>query len=185
MNFVALDFETANNKRSSVCAIGLVVVENGKIVKKMYELIKPSDMQFNWHNINVHGINPEDVETKQEFDFHWDTIYNYLKEGQLIAHNASFDVGVLRAVLAEYNITIPDIKYTCSVQISKKTWEGWGSYSLDNVAQNLGFSFKHHHALEDAEMCANVVLEAAKELNVNSIEELNSKLKIKTKNLIK
>jgi len=185
MNFVALDFETANNKRASVCAIGLVVVKNGKIVDKMYELIKPYEMDFNWRNIQVHGINPEDVEDKQEFNNHWDRIYNYLKKGQLIAHNASFDVSVLRAVLNEYNIPIPNIKYTCSLQISKKTWEGWGSYSLDNVARNLGFSFKHHHALEDAEMCANVVLEAAKELNINSIEELNSNLKIKTKNLIK
>ncbi len=185
MNFVSLDFETANNKRSSVCAIGLVVVENGKIVDKMYELIKPSEMEFNWRNIQVHGINPEDVEDKQEFDYHWDTIYNYLKKGQLIAHNAGFDVGVLRAVLGEYNIPIPDLKYACSVQISKRTWEGWGSYSLDNVARNLGFSFKHHHALEDAEMCANIMFEAAKELNINTIEELNSKLNIIPKNLIK
>ena len=31
-NFAAIDFETSNNKRSSVCSVGLVIVREGKIV---------------------------------------------------------------------------------------------------------------------------------------------------------
>ncbi len=185
MNFVAIDFETANNDPASVCALGIVVVENGKITEKRYKLIRPNNMKFNWHNIRVHGIKPKDVENEPEFYRYWKSIKSYLKKGQIIAHNAAFDTAVLRAVLSKYNIEIPDFKYTCSVQIARRTWKGWKSYSLNSVADQLGFTFKHHHALEDSEMCANVVLEASKELNVKSIEELNTCLEIFPKHLIK
>ena len=40
-DFTAIDFETANNEKSSVCSIGIVIVRNGEIVEKFYSLIKP------------------------------------------------------------------------------------------------------------------------------------------------
>jgi DNA polymerase III subunit epsilon len=65
MDFVALDFETANENRDSACALGLVVVENNEIVKKDYWLIRPKELYFNPFNISIHGITPDDVKDKQ------------------------------------------------------------------------------------------------------------------------
>lgn len=173
MNFVAIDFETANYNPASACAMGIVVVENGKITDERYRLIRPFDMTFSWRNIQVHGIRPEDVENEPEFYRYWKSIRSYLSRGQIIAHNAAFDTKVLKSVLELYNLEIPDFEYQCSVKIARRTWQGWRSYSLDNVARKLGFTFKHHHALEDSQMCANVVLAAAQELGINSMQDLN------------
>ena len=45
-DFAAIDFETANGKRTSVCSVGVVIVRNGKIVKKIYRLIRPCPNRY-------------------------------------------------------------------------------------------------------------------------------------------
>ena len=40
-NFAAIDFETANGRRSSVCSVGVVIVRGGQIVDRFYSLIRP------------------------------------------------------------------------------------------------------------------------------------------------
>ena len=55
-DFIAIDFETANSSRSSVCEIGLSFVEEGKITKTLSRKVKPKDNQYDYFNIQVHGI---------------------------------------------------------------------------------------------------------------------------------
>ena len=74
LNFVAFDFETANTARHSICSVGMVFVENGKIVDKVFELIDPEE-DFSAFNINIHGINPEDVVGLPTFN----TFYEQIK----------------------------------------------------------------------------------------------------------
>ena len=45
-DFVAIDFETANNIRSSVCSVGIVVVRHGEVVQKHYALIQPEHYYY-------------------------------------------------------------------------------------------------------------------------------------------
>ena len=40
-DFAAIDFETANQQRTSVCAVGIVIVRDGEIADSYYSLIKP------------------------------------------------------------------------------------------------------------------------------------------------
>ena len=47
-DFAAIDFETANNERSSVCSVGLVIVRNGEIVDSFYSLIQPEPNYYNY-----------------------------------------------------------------------------------------------------------------------------------------
>ena len=76
LNFVALDFETANESKNSAISLAVVTVEDGRITKRGYSLIKPPVMQFNQEFIGIHGIQPEEVLNKPTFDQLWPAIYN-------------------------------------------------------------------------------------------------------------
>jgi DNA polymerase-3 subunit epsilon len=178
LDFVAIDFETANTNRSSVCSIGLVVVKSGTVAEEYYQLIKPTDMYFDPICVRIHGITPEDVKDAPSFNEVWTDISHLLEGNLVIAHNASFDMSVLRHSLDECKFDYPSFSYNCTVNVSKKTWPGLHSYSLNVVAEYLQIEFKHHHALEDAQVAAQVYLEACKYNNVSSHEELIEKLEI-------
>lgn len=173
LNFVAIDFETANKYANSVCSLAVVTVENGQITKRGYSLIKPPFMQFDEECIAIHEILPKDVMDKPTFDKLWPAIYeNHLKGKLVIAHNAKFDIGVLRATLDHYNIEWPELDYTCTVKISKRVWPDLQNHKLNTLAAYLGYEFKHHYALDDAEICAQVAIAAAKKRGVQSMDQL-------------
>ncbi len=175
MNFIALDFETANSSRGSVCSIGLVEYENGQLVREYYRLIKPKQNYFAGINISIHGITAEDVADEPEFDVLWKEEIRELVEGKfLVAHNAQFDMSVLRAVLDQYNLPYPMLAYNCTVNISKKTWS-LPRYKLNVVSDYLGIELDHHHALDDARASALILLKAAEELRAVDVKDLVTK----------
>lgn len=178
MNFVAIDFETANAKRSSVCSMGIAVVQEGLIVDQAYWLIKPKELYFNPFNISIHGISESDVMCEPEFNELWPQINSYLENRYVLAHNASFDLNVLRNVLDEYALPYPTLNYTCSWMVSKKHWPDLLSHKLNALSQYLGIRFKHHNALEDAVACAKIMIQICKEQETDSIKHLASKLGI-------
>ena len=99
MRFVAIDFETANSSRSSVCALGIVVVDGGAVVEARSWLVRPEPLVFDGYNIMIHGITPDDVRDEPTFDQLWaDVFLPYFQMGPMLAHNASFDMSVLRHV---------------------------------------------------------------------------------------
>lgn len=173
MNFVAIDFETANEKRNSPCSIGIIVVKNGKIIEKIYHLIKPKEMRFMPINIGIHGIRPSMVKDELEFDKVWEKIKNYFKNSLVVAHNASFDVSVLRNSLELYNIEIPSFKYICTMKLSRNFYSNLENSKLNTVNNFLGYEFKHHDALADAAACGNILLNISKELNLKDINEIS------------
>ncbi|RJQ33505.1 MAG: hypothetical protein C4562_00085 [Actinobacteria bacterium] len=178
MNFVALDFETANEKIESVCQLGLVVVAKNKIVEKASWLIRPKENTFNPFNTYIHKITAKKVENEPEFGELWPTIKHYLEGETIIAHNASFDVAVLRNVLDLYNIAYPKADYLCSVKIAKKVWTEINRHGLKAMAEHLGIDFCHHDAKEDAYASAEIVRLAAKKLEVKSLTKLLEKIEI-------
>lgn len=179
MDFTVIDFETANSKRASACSLGIVKVENGNITEKNSWLIKPRGMDFDYRNISIHGIRPEDVENEPEFDVLYETIFNkYLYNQLIVAHNASFDISVLRKTLDLYNIKYPSFDYLCTVKIAQKTWPELFNHKLNTVSDYLNFNFNHHDALEDCLACSNLLINACKRKNVDSPYELADKLGI-------
>ncbi|MBS1572599.1 MAG: 3'-5' exonuclease [Bacteroidetes bacterium] len=178
MNFCAIDFETATNERNSACEVGLCMVENNKIVSTKSWLIRPPSFpHFNRHNIAVHGIYPSDVANSPTFADIWQELHQIIGNKMLVAHNASFDAGVLRGCLEYYNIPKPELQYVCSVQIARKSWLGLPSYSLGNLARQHEISFNHHRAGDDAEVCAKISLLAFQELMIGRDEDVQMKLK--------
>jgi len=179
MNFIALDFETANAKRDSACALGIVKVKDGVIIDKKEWLIKPPIMYFHPINIGIHGIQAKDVKNKASFDIIWNEIKEYIDNKIVIAHNASFDMSVLRACMETYNIEYPEFKYMCTVQVSKALWPQLENHKLNNIADYFNIKFKHHDALDDTITCAQIAIKACQKLNCNSIYDLASKINIK------
>lgn len=184
MNFVAIDFETANSSRSSVCSLAAVTVENGQIVRSAYSLIRPPVMKFDARNIEVHGIYPEDVKNKPTFDQLWERIRPHLENKIVIAHNAAFDISVLRSILKEYSLAMPTFKHACTVQIAKKTWPGGENYRLSTLAQKFQIDFEHHNALHDARTCAKIAILAGRELQTENFLQLMHILKLSVKDFV-
>lgn len=173
MNFVAIDFETANEKRNSPCSIGIAVVKNGEIIEKVHHLIKPKEMRFMPINIGIHGIRPSMVEHELEFDKVWEKIEKYFKDNLVIAHNASFDISVLRNTLELYNIEMPSFNYICTMKLSRNFYSSLDNARLNTVNSFLGFQFNHHDALADAIACSNILLNISEELNTKNINEIS------------
>ena len=173
MDFIAIDFETANEKRNSPCSIGLVVIKEGKIVEKIHYLIKPKEMRFMPINIGIHGIRPAMVENEPEFDVIWNEIKHHFNDSLIVAHNAAFDISVLRNTLELYNIDIPNLNYICTMKLSRNFYKELDNAKLNTVNKFLGYEFNHHDALADAIACGNILLNISKELGVKEVSEIS------------
>ena len=182
MNFIAIDFETAHAEFP--CEIGLTRVQNGEIIESKSWLIKPACFPYmNPWNQRVHGISSADVSNAHSFEDLWSELKLWLDDSYLVAHNAAFDMRVLRATLAYYDLAIPWAEYFCSVSLSRKTWKHLPSHSLGVVSQFHNIQFNHHRAGDDAEACAKIALKAFVEANASSVQEGLKKLGVALKKL--
>lgn len=157
MDFVAIDFETANANRSSACAIGIVEVQAGEILSEQAWLIDPGQT-FERMNISIHGITPAMVQGQPSFHELWPTLEPLLSGRHIVAHNASFDMSVLRYCLDRSDIPYPSFQYYCTYQLSKKILPDMPSYKLNRIAEHLGIPLQHHDALEDARAAAVILM---------------------------
>ena len=173
MKFTAIDFETANADRGSVCSVGLAIVENGKVVKCLHQLIRPVPSYFDRFNIMIHGITEDDVVDAPTFAEYWPTLWSHVC-GPLVAHNASFDLSVIRKALDHAAATYPETDYFCTNVIAKLVWPHYPTCALDYVAGSLGIAFRHHNAEEDARACALIALAACKRLGAATLYDLES-----------
>jgi len=182
MNFIAVDFETAH--ANYPCEIGLTKVENGQIIDSKSWLIKPACFPYmNPWNQRVHGISSANVAKALTFDEHWTELKLWLEDSILVAHNAAFDMRVLRSSLAHYDLALPHSEYFCSVSISRKTWKNLTSHSLGVVCDFHNIRFNHHRAGDDAKACAIIVLKAFETVQAESVEDGLKKLGIIMKKL--
>ncbi|QDS96577.1 DNA polymerase III PolC-type [Roseimaritima multifibrata] len=176
MDFTAIDFETANQRPDSACQLAAVVVRNGLITAKHCWLIRPRPLSFSPFNIRIHGIAPEQVANEPDFAGHWPDIAKVLNDTCLVAHNAPFDIKVLNACLQTHQIDSPVFSFTCTRLIAKRTWPAWGRYGLKPISERLDIHFRHHDALEDSIACAKVLLAAAQQRQVTTMETLEDSL---------
>ncbi|MDR3565966.1 MAG: 3'-5' exonuclease [Negativicutes bacterium] len=178
MNYVAIDFETANRARASACSMAAVTVENGQIVNSAYSLIRPPVLQFDYWNTKIHGLTAKDVADKPTFAELWDKIRPHLDNKVVIAHNAVFDIGVLRSMLDEYGLVHPRFQYVCTVDIARRVWTDVENYKLSTLANYFAIEFDHHNALHDARTCAMIALSAQKTMKAKNFKQLTDKLKV-------
>jgi len=176
MNYIAIDFETANAQRCSPCSVGLAWIRDGLVTRVEERLIRPREMRFAGINISIHGILPEDVESAPEFPDVMKEFEADFASATFIAHNAAFDMSVWRASLDLYRLPYPKIEYLCTLQMSQKVWAALPSHRLPDVARELGIGLEHHKAGDDAKVCAEVALAVVKALSLKSISEIPGRI---------
>ena len=155
---LAIDFETANNAPDSACSVGIAVLRSGAPVETRSWLIKPPAGEFIF--TGIHGISAVDVASERSFDLIWPEIEPYWNAATYIAaHNASFDLRVLRALAARNRFDVSAKPVICTLKLSRATWV-LESYRLSEVCRHLRIPLKHHDAESDARACAYIVGEA-------------------------
>ncbi|MEK5393298.1 3'-5' exonuclease [Margalitia sp. FSL K6-0131] len=178
-NFIAFDFETANRNRHSICSVGMVFVEDGKIVDSVYSLVDPEE-SFDYGNIQVHGIQAYDVEGAPTFDAFYESIKGRIENQVMVAHFLPFDGYALRDNLNRYNVTPVSTQLLCSYQLSKKLLKGRSSYTLKSLCDHYEIDLLHHHnALDDAKACAEIMINLSNEFGIYDLDTIFQKTNIR------
>lgn len=161
LNFAAIDFETANGYRSSICSVGVVIVENGEITDSYYHLIHPIPDYYEAFTTRVHGLTWQDTAHAPSFPEVWAEIAPKIRYLPLVAHNKAFDESCLKAVFKAYEMEYPDYPFYCTLIGARRKWRPGQleNFQLQTVAKACGYDLHHHHhALADAEACAAIAL---------------------------
>lgn len=163
MTFTAFDFETANNASNSACQLGVVKVENGKIIKKQSWYIRPPSQLF--LHTRIHGISWNDVRFAPDFSELWKEIEPYFTTVDFaVAHNVRFDRTVMKSCCDHYGLSFPDIDYRCSVELTRNVMRVKKA-NLANVCSILNIPLDHHEALSDAVGCAKITIHCMNEMS--------------------
>ena len=159
--FTAIDFETADRCGDSACAVAVVTVENGIIVDRAYQLIRPPRQEFEF--TYIHGISWQQVKDQPTFQEAWPSLAGHFERAQFVAaHNARFDQRVLAECCARAGTVPPRIRFECTVELARRVWRIYPT-KLPDVCRCLKIPLNHHNAASDAEACAHIVLAAMKD----------------------
>lgn len=171
--FAAIDFETANGARSSVCSVGVAIVEDNKIIDQVYSLIRPYPNYYTQWTTAVHGLTPADTNEAPDFEEVWEVISPKIKDLPLVAHNSPFDEGCLKAAHQAYELAYPRYDFYCTCRLSRRMYPYLVNHQLHTVAAHCGFDLtNHHHAMADAYACAHIAVTMMREKEVDTLEDL-------------
>jgi DNA polymerase-3 subunit epsilon len=158
-DFAAIDFETANECRSSVCSVGVVIVRDGKIVERFYSLIHPEPDYYKWFCQQIHGLSEEDTDDAPVFPNVWEKVESMIDGLPLVAHSP-FDEGCLKEVFKTYQMDYPDYVFYDTCMAARQYFgSSLPNHQLHTVSEACGYILEnHHHALADAEACAHIAM---------------------------
>lgn len=184
MNFVSIDFETANYSRISMCAAGIAVFEDGELVESPYWLVRPPK-GYGWFRedfTEIHGLTRFDVQDEPEFLAIAPGFLEYLTRANIvIAHNAQFDIAVLRATLEHFGLACPKFDYFCTYRMSERIWPDLPHHNLKALAAHIGHDFNHHNAQADAEAAGRVLLAMMRHIKAKTLSGLLQKAGMESK----
>ncbi len=186
MNFVSLDFETANHSPVSICAAGLAVFENGVLTESLYWRVRPPKGHgwFREDFIACHGLTYLDVLHAPEFpDIAPEILPRLSRADFVVAHNAPFDLRCLRDTLAHFGLAQPEFDSLCTLNLARRVWPELPNHQLSTLATHIGHQFNHHHAQSDAEAAGQVLLTVIRWASVTTPRELLEKAGIELKRL--
>lgn len=162
-DFAAIDFETANSNRSSICSVGIAIVHNEEIAEEIYKLICPTP---NFYTLSwVHGLTRDDTDSVPIFPEVWKEISERIDGLPLVAHNSSFDESCLRCAFEMYDMNYPEYEFHCTYRAANEYFRGLPKTirpersTLDCVSDFFGvYLGNHHNAIADARACAEIAL---------------------------
>lgn len=176
--FAAIDFETATTERSSACAVGVAVFDNGTVTTATRRLIQPPGNEYDPFNQMVNGMGPEDTENSPPFEQVWPEVADIIGDAIVVAHATSFDLSVLRWSAHEAEYVPPPIRFVCSYRLAKRTFPNRYSYRLDELCADFGIDIDHHDPMSDAIGAGEVMVRILRQEDVSSIDALAEKLDV-------
>ena len=175
--FAAIDFETATEQRASACAVAVTLVDGGQVTNTGRWLIRPPENDYSGFNIGIHGIRPKDTMHSPEFLEVWREVLEVIGDRPLVAHNASFDLSVLRQSLDHEGAEWPTLDVFCTLLLSRRIWPGLPSYSLPPLARFLGVPIgRHHDPVEDAIACAEIARRVCAAVEIDDLLSLTERM---------
>ena len=157
--YVAIDFETMDTWRATVCSIGIAVIKDNKITDTFYSLICPPSKDENYYCCKVHALSYKDVKNSPSFQEIWEMIdKKYIKGSPLIAHNVGFEKSCINECNSEFG-TNNKYEYIDTLKLGRRLLTELPNHQLDTVCEALGYHLENHHnALDDAMACAEIFI---------------------------
>lgn len=153
---VAFDVETPNFRNDRICAIGLTIIEDLRLVHSKYYLVDPQ-CHFDYRNVLIHGITPDMVDGERNFSEVWSEIAPLMRGNLLAAHNAQFDMAVLKKTLFAYGIEEGPMPYVCTVRLARSILKQTENHRLPTLCDLYGIQLDHHNAASDSDACAQIL----------------------------
>lgn len=168
--YVAIDFEKMDTMPSSVCSIGVAVIENNEITNTFYSLVCPPSKNENWYCCRTHGLHYSDVKNSPKFSEVWEKIDKMIDGSPIITHNYGVERGCIDACNELYG-TNNNYDYICTLALSRKYLKNLQSKSLDMVCEELHYNMGvHHNALDDAKAAAECFIRIKKKFKLKDEE---------------
>ena len=155
--YIVFDVETPNRFNDRMSAIGISVVENGAITQEFFSYVNP-ETGFDPFNTQLTGIDERTVAHAPAFPELWARIEPLMSSGILAAHNAVFDLGVLKKCLRGYGIEWrTEVPGLCTVRMGRRLLPGI-SHRLGDMCEYYGIDLNHHRADSDSLACAAILI---------------------------
>lgn len=185
MKIAAIDFETANRYPSSVCAIGVAIMEEGRMLKPYYSLIRPEENVFFFDaiNISIHGIQKEDVIDAPSFDEVYKDIEKLTEGALFTAHNARFDMTCLSKTCRNLGMQVPEISYFDTLALFRRMFPDMAHHRLNDMCDRLHIPLNHHNACSDATGALMIVQRAMEMTGIQDIEQLLTRFGVRVRTL--
>jgi DNA polymerase III epsilon subunit-like protein len=180
-SWVAIDFETANEYRGSPCAVAMVAVQDDKVVERYTTYIQPppSTAYFSPFCVSLHGITPRHVQSAPTWPQALKEIVEFIDDRPVVAHNAAFDLGVVRNACDQMDMPWPTLTYACTLVVARRTWQ-LISYSLPWVAEAADHQLlDHHDPAADAHAAAAIMIAAQQVHGAATLSELLKAMRIR------
>lgn len=167
------DIEILNQDPASLCAIGIVELQDKKIISTYYSLIKPKNLSYDSYRYKIHHIKPQSLYKEKTFEEVWKDIHHYFENTIVVSHDIQGDMMNLRAALKQNHLVYPRLLMSCTNVLAHLIYPDLQKYNLKDLSQIIGFEFQAHHALEDAKACAYLLVEMLEHVGVESLYDLH------------
>ncbi|WP_313236079.1 exonuclease domain-containing protein [Sphingobacterium thalpophilum] len=149
LEFTVIDFETANKNPLSAVSLGIAHFKGQKLLDVKEFRLEPI-IKHPWEFEHIHGISINQSREYSTFEKQWEYIKPHLDNRLLVAHNAEFDINVLKETVSFIKQKLTNIRVVCTYKLAKRFMKYESSYKLENLCKDNGIPYWNHKAAYDA-----------------------------------
>ena len=141
-SYVIFDLETTglSNRYDYIIEFGAVRYKQGVVVDRLQMFVKPpvSIPAFITEKTNIRQQDVENAASEEELIDRW---IEFFRDDVLVAHNATFDIGFMNAVLRRHKRPLLTNTVIDTLDLSRAVLKDRRSYKLGNVARNYKIAY--------------------------------------------